>query len=131
MIVAGLGCRPGVEKAAILALLWQAGQDLPPVTHLAAPAFRREVAALHQAATTLGLPLLFVEQAALERVQPLCPTRSETALTATGLASVAEACALAAAGDGARLLRPRISGAGVTCAIGAGATGPGAAGSAA
>jgi cobalt-precorrin 5A hydrolase len=131
VIVAGLGCRPAVEEAAILALLRQAGRGLPSVTHLAAPAFRREVAALHRAAAVLGLPLLFVERVALERVQPLCPTRSEPALAATGLASVAEACALAAAGEGARLLRPRISGAGVTCAIGAGATGPGAAGSAA
>ncbi|MFC7553523.1 cobalamin biosynthesis protein [Pseudoroseomonas wenyumeiae] len=98
MIVAGLGCRPAVEEAAILALLRQAAQDQPPVTHLAAPTFRRDVAALHQAAVALGLPLLFVEQAALEQVQPLCPTRSEAALAATGLASVAEACALAAAG---------------------------------
>lgn len=131
MIVAGLGCRPAVEEAAILALLREAADGLPPVTHLAAPAFRREVVALHRAAATLGLPLLFLEQAALERVQPLCPTRSEAALAATGLASVAEACVLAAAGDGARLLRPRLSGAGVTCAVGAGATGPDAAGSAA
>jgi cobalt-precorrin 5A hydrolase len=129
VIVAGLGCRPAVEEAAILALLRQAGRGLPSVTHLAAPAFRREVAALHRAAAVLGLPLLFVERVALERVQPLCPTHSEAALAATGLASVAEACALAAAGDGARLLRPRLSGAGVTCAVGAGATGSGAAGS--
>ena len=131
MIVAGLGCRPGVEEAAILALLQKSAMGLHPITHLAAPAFRREVAALHRAAVALGLPLLFVERAALERVQPLCPTRSEASLAATGLASVAEACALAAAGDGARLLRPRISGVGVTCAVGAGATGLGAAGSAA
>jgi cobalt-precorrin 5A hydrolase len=131
VIIAGLGCRPGVEDTAILVLLREAARGLPPVTHLAAPAFRREVAALYRAAAALDLPLLFVEQAALERVQPLCPTRSEAALATIGLASVAEACALAAAGEGARLLRPRISGAGVTCAIGAGATAAGAAGSAA
>jgi cobalt-precorrin 5A hydrolase len=122
MIVAGLGCRPGVAPEAVLALLRQAGQGLPPLTHLAAPAFRADLAALHGAAAQLGLPLLWLERAALEAVQPLCPTRSETSLRTTGLASVAEACALAAAGQGAAFLLPRISGAGVTCAVAAGSS---------
>ncbi len=118
--VAGIGCRAQVEERAVLALLDQAGQGLPPFTHLAAPGFRRATPALEAVARQLGLPLLWVERGALEAAQPLCQTRSEAALRTTGLASVAEAAALAAAGQGARLLRPRLTGAGVTCAIAAG-----------
>jgi cobalt-precorrin 5A hydrolase len=117
MIVAGLGCRPSVEATAILDLLAECGEA---ITHLAAPAFRRQTAALQQAAARMGLPLLWVEDAALAAVQPLCPTRSEAAFLATGFHSVAEGCALAAAGRGAVLLRARMSGAGVTCAVAAG-----------
>jgi cobalamin biosynthesis protein CbiG len=123
VIVAGLGCRPAAEESALLRLIAEAGRGLPPFTHLAAPAFRRDAAALHRAAAALGLPLLFLPRQALEGVQPRCPTRSEAARAATGLASVAEACALAAAGDGARLLRPRLAGTGVTCAVAAGGAG--------
>jgi cobalt-precorrin 5A hydrolase len=122
MIVAGMGCRPGVAPAAVLALLRRAGQGLPPFTHLAAPAFRVEEAALAQAASQLGLTLLWLQTPALAAVQPLCPTRSAAAARATGLASVAEACALAGAGAGAALLLPRIDGAGVTCAVAAGSS---------
>jgi cobalt-precorrin 5A hydrolase len=132
--VAGLGCRPGAGRDAVLALLRDAQRGLPPFTHLAAPEFRRDAPALQEAAAALRLPLLFLEQEALERAQPFCLTHSPAALAATGLASVAEACALAAAGQGARLLRPRLAGAGVTCAVaqrvaGAGAAAIGAAGS--
>ncbi|WP_237182406.1 cobalamin biosynthesis protein [Roseomonas marmotae] len=119
-MAAGLGCRAGAEAEDILALLAEAVRGLPALTHLAAPEFRRDVPGLRRAAERLGLPLLFLPRAALEQMQPLCPTRSEAALRATGLASVAEACALAAAGPGATLVRPRIAGAGVTCAVAAG-----------
>lgn len=122
MIVAGVGCRPGVAPDAVLALVLRAGQGLPPITHLAAPAFRAEVSALAEVAARLGLGLLWLETPALEAVQPLCPTRSAAAARATGLASVAEACALAGAGAGASLLLPRIDGAGVTCAVAAGSS---------
>ncbi|MBC9206213.1 cobalamin biosynthesis protein [Roseomonas aerophila] len=122
MIVAGMGCRPGVAPEAVLALLKRAGQGLPAFTHLAAPAFRVGETSLAEAAARLGLELLWLEAPALEAVQPLCPTRSAAALRATGLASVAEACALAGAGMGASLLLPRIDGAGVTCAVAAGSS---------
>ena len=122
MIVAGLGCRTQITEEAVLAILRRAGEGLPPITHLAAPDFRRGTAALHAVAATLQLPLLWVERGALEAVQPRCPSRSEAALRARGLASVAEGCALAVAGHGGRLLLPRIDGAGVTCAVAAGST---------
>jgi len=125
--VAGLGFRPNATAEALLALLAEAQRGLPSFTHLAAPAFRAETPALRQAATVLGLPLVLVSRAALEAVQPRCPTRSAAALAATGVASVAEGCALAAAGGA--LLRPRLAGEGVTCAVASGAPAAQAAGS--
>ena len=70
---------------------------------------------MQEAATLLGLPLLLVDDAALHDAQPRCPTRSTAALHATGLASVAEAAALAASGG--PLLLPRITAGGATCAL--------------
>jgi len=127
LIVAGIGLRSSAAPDALLALLAEAQRGLPPFTHLAVPEFRAETPALRHAAAALGLPLVLVSRTALEAVQPRCPTRSAAALAATGLASVAEGCALAAAGG--VLLRPRMTGEGVTCAVASGVPAAQAAGS--
>jgi len=114
---AGLGLRPSVSPEAIIALLRRAeGLSGHRIRRLAAPAFRRDLPALAEAARLLGLDVIFLDHAALLAVQHRCPTRSETALRSTGLASVAEGCALAAGGA---LVLPRIAGPGVTCALSA------------
>ena len=87
------------------------------VTALAAPAFKKDERALLEAATDLGLPLLWIEDAAMRAAEPRCETRSDRALEATGFASVAEAAALAAAGPGSRLVLPRINSGAATCAL--------------
>ncbi|WP_419730016.1 cobalamin biosynthesis protein [Lichenicola sp.] len=84
---------------------------------LAIPHFRAGDGGPADAAAVLSLVLQVIDQAALEHVQPLCPTRSARAQAATGVGSVAEACALAAAGPGARLRQKRIASANATCAI--------------
>jgi cobalamin biosynthesis protein CbiG len=127
LIVAGIGLRPNATPEALLTLLVEAQRGLPPFTHLAAPDFRAEAPALRQAAAVLGLPLVLMSRAALAAVQPRCPTHSAAVMAATGLASVAEGCALAAAGGA--LLRPRLAGEGVTCAVASGAPAAQAAGS--
>ena len=116
MIVAGLGCRRGCDAADVIAAVRQA-EALAGVAAgaLAAPWFKAQEAGLHAAAATLGLPLIVVEDAAMQAAQPLCPTRSAAALAATGLASVAEAAALAASGG--RLLLPRLTLGGAACAL--------------
>ncbi len=113
-IIAGFGCRKGTAPGVLLALLRRA-EGLAGVAagRLALPAFRREA----MAGAAFGLPLDWMEQAALLSVQELCPTRSAASLRATGLASVAEACALAASGPGGRLILPRIAADGATCAL--------------
>jgi cobalamin biosynthesis protein CbiG len=114
VIVAGIGCRRGCPAEAIIALVRAAEAIVETVGALAAPAFKRDETGLHQAAERLGVPLLFVDDAALAAAQVHCVTRSDAAERATGFASVAEAAAL---GAGGVLLLPRLAGAGVTCAL--------------
>jgi cobalt-precorrin 5A hydrolase len=110
MITAGLGCRKGCTAAELVRLIQAAG--LPD--RLAAPEFKRDEPGLHEAACQLGLPLVFVPDAALAAAQLHCVTRSAAAERATGHASVAEAAALAGGGT---LLGPRIASANATCAL--------------
>ena len=114
MIVAGIGCRRGCAAADVVAAVRMAEAVAGcEVALLAAPDFKRAEPGLHEAAAALGLPLRFVERSRLEAVQPDCPTRSGMALAAVGLASVAEAAALAFG----PLILPRIVRGGATCAL--------------
>lgn len=125
LVVAGLGCRRGCAAGEIVALVGtaidrardHAGIGRCRVTALAAPAFKKDTPALLDAATDLGLPLLWIEEAAMHAAEPRCETRSDKAREATGFASVAEAAALAAAGPGSRLMLPRINSGAATCAL--------------
>ena len=114
MIVAGIGCRRLCGAGDIVGAVRKA-EGLAGVRAgaLAVPAFRRDEAGPAAAAAALGLVLHFVERQALEAVQPDCPTRSAAALAATGLASVAEAAALAFG----PLIQPRVVHGGATCAL--------------
>ncbi len=116
MIVAGLGCRRGCTAADLVAAVRLAERSAGVAAGaLAAPRFKAHEAGLHAAAAALRLPLLLVEEEAMRAVQPRCPTRSDVALAATGLASVAEGAALAASGG--RLVLPRVAVGGATCAL--------------
>ncbi|NML10597.1 cobalamin biosynthesis protein [Sphingobium sp. AR-3-1] len=103
MIVAGFGCRTGASLDTLRIAFDFARRGLPPVTHLAT--LDDKVEALAPLAAALGLPLLGLSPDALAAVTT--PTRSPASLKARGVGSVAEACALAAAGARARLLRTR------------------------
>jgi cobalt-precorrin 5A hydrolase len=117
-IVAGVGFRAACTAEEIAALVRQVASAAGvEVGRLAAPDFKAEAPALRRAAEMLGLELVLAPHARLAEVQPLCLSRSRAAEAATDLASVAEACALAAAGPGARLLGPRTSNGVATCAL--------------
>jgi cobalt-precorrin 5A hydrolase len=121
MIVAGLGCRRLCPAAEIVGLVDQAQSRAGcRVDLVAIPAFKADEPGPREAAGALGIGLVLVEEAALERAQPLCPTPSTAALASTGLASIAEACALAAAGRNGVLLLPKIASRRATCALAAG-----------
>lgn len=116
--VAGIGCRNNCPSEDILAVVRRACREAGrPARALAAPAFKADEAGLHQAARLLGLPLILVEPADLAAAQARCVTASALARRVTGVASVAEGSALAAAGLGSRLILPRIAGARATCAL--------------
>ena len=116
MIVAGLGFRNGCGAEDIVRLVQAAqAQAGCAAGSLAAPGWKRDAPGLHDAAARLGLPITFIDRAALLAVQPRCSTRSVVAERETGVASVAEGAALAASGG--RLLLPRIAGGGATCAL--------------
>jgi cobalt-precorrin 5A hydrolase len=126
MIAAGLGCRracaPEDIVAAITAALASAGRSLDEVGTLYAPAARMDSAALRAAAAQLGKRLEFVALERLAQHSDGVLTRSERVLSALGIPSAAETAALAGACAGRpdrcpRLLRPRSSAGGATCAL--------------
>jgi cobalt-precorrin 5A hydrolase len=117
-VIAGLGFRRDVGADAILAVLREAGARCGrSIDALAVPDFKADEPGMLDAAGRLGLPVIRVGRAALRGEQGRCLTRSDAALAATGLASVAEAAALAAAGADCRLLLARISLPRATCAL--------------
>ncbi len=118
MIVAGLGFRTACTAEELVALIVCVGEAAgAEIAALAVPDVKAGGSALARAASSLALEIRPISKDALIAVQPLCPSRSAAALASVGVASVAEACALAAAGSGARLLAPRTASSAATCAL--------------
>jgi cobalt-precorrin 5A hydrolase len=84
---------------------------------LATAHFKRAEDAIVATGKALGLPLLLVDDAALRAVSLRALTRSKPSLAVSGTPSVSETTALAAAGQDAKLLGPRVAVGPVTCAI--------------
>lgn len=121
MIVAGIGCKTGVAPNEVLAAIDAAlsvhGWDRRHISCLATGARKRDEAALVIAAGLLGVSLHYVGDAALAQVMGHALTHSSASEKATGSPSLSEAAALAAAGEGGRLLGPRTVLGHVTCAF--------------
>jgi len=124
MIVAGLGSRKGVsadEVMTAIAAACEAHALTPPQLGLLATGeAKASEAAFADAALRLGIPLELVSDAALAAVADRTATRSPRSLAETGVPSLSEASALAAAGPTAALLGPRIVAGAVTCALASG-----------
>ncbi|MBK3737414.1 cobalamin biosynthesis protein [Azospirillum brasilense] len=122
-IAAGIGCRAGCPGAEIAGLVRAAFEEAAldegarRGVQLAAPMRKRNEAGVADAARLLALPLQFVDDSALMAVQDRVQTCSARVEAAVGVASVAEAAALAAAGPGSTLLLPRRSTPRATCAL--------------
>jgi cobalt-precorrin 5A hydrolase len=121
MIVAGIGCRRGTPAATIMAAIEAAlaHSALPraAVAVVAAPASKHGEPGIAAAAAALGVPLVLVAQSDLEAAAQRTATRSERVVALMGVPSVAEAASLAAGGEAARLLAPRIVFGSATCAL--------------
>ncbi|MCC0081534.1 MAG: cobalamin biosynthesis protein [Rhodobacter sp.] len=109
MIVAGFGFSSRATPESLAAALAATGASPAALATLADKA-----AALAPLADVLGLPVIPVDGPL-----PETETQSPRSLAARGTGSVAEACALKAAGPGAILLTPRVTSADrlATCAI--------------
>ncbi|MET1755839.1 cobalamin biosynthesis protein [Novosphingobium sp. RD2P27] len=103
MIVAGFGFRKGTALSSLRAALALAQEGHEPVRWLTTAQDKAE--GLLPLAEAMSLPLVALSPEALTAAET--QTRSAASFAARGTGSVAEACALAAAGPGARLLRPR------------------------
>ena len=117
MIVAGLGFATNCPAGDILAAIRLAEEAGDKARIIAVADFKANEPGLTEAVKILILPVMLMTRTALEQAQPRCASHSEHALSAVGLGSVAEACALAAAGPASVLLVPRVSFGKATCAI--------------
>jgi cobalamin biosynthesis protein CbiG len=121
MIVAiGVGCRAGVQGETIAALVRRAlaavgaPEDERRIFTLAA---KVEEPGIVEAARLIGARLTGLPLEALQAEAMRVLTPSKAADARFGAANVAEAAALAGAGEGGRLLGPRIASDGATCAV--------------
>jgi cobalt-precorrin 5A hydrolase len=123
MIVAGVGCRRGTAapdiEAAIRAALDRAGIASHALDCIATTAAKNNEAGMVAAAAKFGVDLVLIPEAELQAANDRTATRSGRVLALTGVHSVAEAAALAAAGPTARLLGPRLVIGDATCAVAA------------
>ncbi|MBZ9936268.1 cobalamin biosynthesis protein [Mesorhizobium sp. BR1-1-16] len=123
MIVAGIGCRKGAPQEDILAAIAHAleAATLTPgqLDLIATAAEKGGEDGIAAAAAAFGCPLVLVPARELQIAGEKAITRSERVVALFAVPSVAEAAALAAAGDGARLIAPRRVAGMATCAIAA------------
>lgn len=114
MKAAGLGFRAGATEESLRAAYDAAGGDADV---LAVPEDKRAAPLVMQFAAAVGLPVVGVSKAHMTAVKTL--TQSAKVREKRGTGSVAEACALVAAGDGATLLGARVvsSDRNATCAM--------------
>jgi cobalt-precorrin 5A hydrolase len=121
MIVAGIGCRKGVQArevaAVILAALERADLAVSALRLIATIDSKRGEQGIEAAATAMGVPVVLMSGGDLVTASRRAATRSARVQALVGVPSVAEAAALAAGGPAARLLVPRIVIGPATCAL--------------
>lgn len=121
VIVAGLGFRSDATGneivAAVDAALARQRRARVQLSRLATSAKKSAAPGLMAAGRMLGLGIIGIDKPALQAVADQTLSRSGKSLEASGVPSLSEAAALAAAGAGARLLGPRLALGPVTCAL--------------
>ena len=119
-VIAGFGFRQRATLddfgAALDAALADAGVAAEDLAEIAVARAKRS-AIVEAFALRRGLTLVVLSEMDLHAASDRCLSQSTRAMGALGVPSVAEAAVLAAAGEDARLIRPRIKTATVTCAL--------------
>jgi len=103
MIIAGFGFRAEATQDSLLDAFRMTGCD--SIDAIATADDKAEAASLQALAQFFGKRVLPVDQSALQAAQTT--TQSDASLSHRAIGSVAEAAALAAAGEGAKLLTTR------------------------
>jgi len=120
-LVLGLGCERGTPAAELLDLaetvLRLSGRAACEITGVASLDARAGEPAVHAVARRFGVPLTTFPAARLEAETPRLANPSAIVFAHAGCHGVAEAAALAAAGEGAALVRPKTKSARATAAI--------------
>ena len=121
VLAVGVGCVRAADPAELVALVRTtlARNTLAPdsAALVASIDLKMDEPAVHAAADALGRPARFFPPERLERETPRLATPSDVVFAAVGTHGVAEAAALAAAGDEARLIVPKQRSANATCAV--------------
>jgi cobalt-precorrin 5A hydrolase len=121
MIALGIGCRRNTQaddiEAVIAHALAAASLSATDISVIATVDEKAAEPGLVEVARRLGRPLVGFAPSELAMMTDLVMTRSERVQRLKGVPSVAETAALAAIGQGARLILARIANATATCAL--------------
>ena len=121
MIVAGVGCRRGTAaadiEAAIRAALARAGIPAADLGAIATGSAKGAEVGITATAGKLGIGLMLISDVELKAAGVRVATRSDRVLALTGVPSLAEAAALAAAGPSSHLIASRLVVGAATCAL--------------
>ncbi len=121
MIVAGIGCRRGAAaadiEAAIRAALARARIGVAQLKAIATSRAKDAEVGIATAASTLGVGIMLISDGDLKAAGARAATRSDRVLAITGVPSLAEAAALAAAGPSSRLIVSRLVVGTAACAL--------------
>ena len=120
IVAIGVGCRAGVAGEAIAALARRALEETGAPEgerRMFTLAAKAEEPGLIEAARIIGVALMALPLAALNAQSERILTPSAPAQARFGAPNIAEAAALAGAGEGGQLLGPRLAADGATCAI--------------
>jgi cobalt-precorrin 5A hydrolase len=120
LIAIGVGCRAGVAGEAIVALARRAlakGGEPQGERRMFTLSAKAEEPGLIEAARLLRVRLTPLPLEALEAQAERILTPSAAARSRFGAPNIAEAAALAGAGVGGRLIGPRLTADGATCAV--------------
>jgi cobalt-precorrin 5A hydrolase len=123
MIAAGIGCKRGATasdiEAAVHAALASARIEADALDVIATIEAKSAEAGIRTAAAKLGVTLMVVPELELFAANGRVETHSERVAVLSGVGSVAEAAALAAAGPASTLIVPRLIVGAATCALAA------------
>jgi cobalt-precorrin 5A hydrolase len=116
----GVGCKSNVDVETIARVVREAMARAPrgsAATGLHTSARKSGDADLREAAHRLKLDLIFHDDGALRARDAETVSRSQRVMGILGVGGVAEAAALVGAGEGSRLVVPKFSDDGVSCAV--------------